>query len=176
MRQVRHSLPLVNPYWLFPVTFLHVPRKVYQKDLTHNCLWLWSEADQPVGPWITLWAYFEDKCNICLSQVIRDLPAPPWLFKDDQDWHHYNTASSAPLGEAHQVPWTHTAQILSLCFHLLLIAVSFLNPASKHRGPGDLTAADLGIKSTEYLKQVCANHHSFSHLIQQSLFSPLLLM
>lgn len=27
----------VNPYWLFPDTFLHMSRKVYQKDLTDNC-------------------------------------------------------------------------------------------------------------------------------------------
>lgn len=174
MRRVRRNLPLVNPYWPFPVTFLHMPRQVYQKDLTHNCPWDWSEADQPVGPWIILWAYFEDKCNmICLWQVIRDVPAPPWLFKDGQDWHHCDTATSAPLGAGHQVLWTHTAQIPasnpSLCFHLLLTAVSSLNPASKNRSPGDRTAEDFGIKSTEYLKQVCINHHSFSHPIQQSL-------
>lgn len=76
MRWVTQNLPLVNPYWLFPVTFFHMPRKVYQKDLTHDHPRDWSEADQPVGPWITLWTYFEDKPNICLCEVISNIPAP----------------------------------------------------------------------------------------------------
>lgn len=136
-RCVKHNLPSVNPHWLLPVTFLYTPRKVYQEDLR-------TEADQPAGPCITMWAYSEDKCSFCLCLVIRDIPAPPRLASP---WHSQLSTS----GCTYQVPWTHMTQILSsspsLCFPLLLTAVSSLNSASKHRAPGDLTTEDLGIKA-----------------------------
>ena len=171
-RWITHKLPLVNPYQLFPVTCLHMPRKVGQKDLTHGFPQDWSEADQPGGPWIILWAYSENTCNICLCWVIKDLPAPPWIFTDDQNWHHYDTVSSAPLGAAHQVPRTHMAHTLSsspsLCFHLLPTAVSSLNPASKHSGPEYLTAKELSIKalstSGESVPTIAHSATSFSRV------------
>lgn len=168
MRRVRHNLPLVNPHWLTSQAQKGIPKGADPR-LSLQLKWGWPACRSPDYPLGLFWRQVQH----LPCQVIRHLPAPLWLFKDDQNWHHYDTVSSAPLGAAHQVPWTHMVQILSSnpspCFHLLPIAVSSLNPAPIPRGPGDLTAEDLGIKSTEYLKQVCANHHSFGHLIQHSL-------
>lgn len=169
---VRHNLHLVNPSSLFPVTFLHAQKGVHLKDLTHNCPQEWREYDQLEGPQIILWVCLEDKCNTCLCDVIRHITTPPR--------HHYDTASSAPLGAARQVPRTHMAQILSIprslfiCFRLPLP----LWTLSWTEGPGRPHRWRVRHKKKHWIPHtsLCQPSLTQPHHSALSLFSLLLLM
>lgn len=60
---------LVNPYWLFPITFSSSTwlGDGFQEDLLQKLPRAWSYTDWPAIPWILLLNLLEDGCDVCQS-------------------------------------------------------------------------------------------------------------
>lgn len=78
---VRHDEALVNPPWVFPITFVCFKSP-------ENCSWricfitfqTWNEAQCFIVPWILLLTFAKYKWDICLPSFSKELPQFLWPF------------------------------------------------------------------------------------------------